>query len=426
MEGISPVRAVLVGLGHRTACYASYAKTNPEEMEIVGLADPDENRLKIFAKKWQIPAERCFKSAEHLASAEKFADIAINGTMDEVHVKTSIPLVRAGYHILLEKPIAPTLVELNELEKAVSKAGVDVVICHVLRYAPFYNSIKKRIVAGELGEIIHTHTSELVSYHHMSVAYVRGKWKRREVNPIMLAKCCHDLDLICWFNSGVSPKKVSSIGGRHFFTSKNAPENAGQNCFDCEIESTCNYSAKLHYLKNKWWSFYALAGEPSFEAGKFPDETVIENHLKKSDYGLCVWHSDNNVADRQSVLIEFEDGSLASHDLVTNSSRATRTIHIVGTKAEIVGDMVSGKYTIHRPASLSGQKHESEVIDTGMEGDLHGGGDLRLVKDFLAVVRGGEPSIATTSLEDSLNSHKIAYAADISMVESRILDFERK
>ncbi len=422
--GMVRVRAVLVGLGHRTACYASYALQHPDEMEVVGLADPDGDRLANFAEKYNIPSDKCFSSSQELAAIPRFGDIAINGTMDEAHVETTIPLVEAGYHVLLEKPIAPNSSELNLLDAAVTKAGVKVVICHVLRYAPFYNAIQQRIVAGDIGEIIHIHSTENVSYHHMAVAFVRGKWNRREVNPIMLAKCCHDLDLICWFNSGIKPTKISSMGGRHFFTTKNAPEGAGENCFDCEIERDCQYSAKRHYIDNDWWSFYALAGEKNYEQGEENDTKSSAIHIAATDYGRCVWHSENDVADRQSVIIEFENGSIASHDLVSNSSRATRRLQIVGTKGEIFGDMTSGQFTLWKPAATDGKEYTQEVVDTGVSEDMHGGGDLRLVQDFLSLVRGEQPSLATTSLSDSLNSHRIAYAADISMQESRIVDFD--
>lgn len=421
---VAAVRAVLVGLGHRTACYASYAEQNPDEMEIVGLADPNSMRLATFAEKWNIPDERCFSSAQELAAIPKFGDVAINGTMDEVHVETSIPLIEAGYHILLEKPIAPSPVELNLLNTAVEKSGVHVVICHVLRYAPFYNVIKQRIMSGDIGEIIHIHSTENVSYHHMAVAFVRGKWNRRETNPIMLAKCCHDLDLICWFNSGINPIKISSMGGRHFFSSKNKPDKSGENCFDCQIERECQHSAKRHYIDNNWWPFYSLSGEINYESGGEADEIASAKHISNNDYGRCVWHSDNNVADRQSVIVEFENGSIATHDLVTNSARGTRKIQITGTKGEIFGDMTTGVFTILKPAAVDGEEYHEEIVDVGVIDDLHGDGDLRLVQDFLNLVNGNTPSLATTTLIDSLNSHKIAYAADISMTESRFVNFD--
>ena len=219
-------RAVLVGLGHRTACYASYANQSDDELKIVAIADPDPIRRKAFQDKWELPIDACFEDAESLAKAAPVAEVAINGTMDEIHVDTTIPLLEAGYHVLLEKPIAPNKEELQRLSDAVDRTGKRVMICHVLRYAPFYIEIKRLVESGRLGELTHIHTTENVSYHHTVVAFVRGKWNRREVNPIMLAKCCHDLDLLCWFNSGIPPTAVASFGGRHIFTTENKPTAA--------------------------------------------------------------------------------------------------------------------------------------------------------------------------------------------------------
>ncbi|MBO58409.1 MAG: oxidoreductase [Euryarchaeota archaeon] len=421
---VAAVRAVLVGLGHRTASYASYSNHHPGELEIVGLVDPNQERLNIFAKKWDIPNERCFTSVNDLILQPALGEIAINGTMDGVHVETTIPLVESGYHVLLEKPIASSPDELFRLQEAVSQTGMKVVICHVLRYAPFYSAIKQKLLEGEIGEIMHIHSTENVSYHHAAVAFIRGKWNRREVNPIMLAKCCHDLDLLCWYKSGINPTKVSSMGGLHFFTLENAPENSGENCFDCEIERDCEYSARRHYIDNNLWSFYALAGEPNYERGDVTEESEAVTHISNNEYSRCVWKCDNDVADRQSVLIEFEDGSIATHDLVTNTAKATRKIQIVGTKGEISGDMTSGKFTIRKANSTNGSIYREEIVDSGVSGDLHGGGDLRLVKDFLSLIKEESPSPSTTILSDSINSHLIAYAADISMNESRFFMFD--
>ena len=418
------ITAVLVGLGHRSVGYAAYADANPDELRIVGVAEPDAVRRGRYAERFGVPSQRCFESAEDLAKQERFADVAINGTMDEIHVETTIPLLEAGYDVLLEKPIAPNHEKLRMLEDAVQRTGRKVVICHVLRYAPFYAAIKQRIVDGEIGDIMHIHTTENVSYHHMAVAFIRGKWNREEVNPMLLAKCCHDLDLICWMKSEIQPKKVASFGGRHFFNSDNAPEGSALRCVDCSIERDCEYSAIRHHVDNGMWSFYAMAGEESYERGEEVGTEARLAHVAGSDYGRCVWHCDNDVVDRQSVIIEFEDGCVATHDMVTNSARGTRRIQITGTKGEIYGDMMDGKFTISKPGAVAGTETIDEEIQIGLLGDLHGGGDLRLVADFLSVVRGEGGSISTTSLSDSINSHLIAYAADVAMREERVVSID--
>lgn len=415
------ITAVLVGLGHRGVGYATYADSHPNELQIVGIAEPDEVRRARYAARFGVPPENCFENAESLAAVQQFADIAINGTMDEIHIETTLPLLEAGYDVLLEKPIAPDAEQLGLLEAAVERTERRVVICHVLRYAPFYAAIKERVANGEIGEIMHIHTTENVSYHHMAVAFIRGKWRRQETNPMLLAKCCHDLDLICWMKTGIKPKKVASFGGRHFFTSDNAPEGSAPHCHDCSIERDCEYSAIRHHVDNGWWPFYALAGESDYEQGVEVGEDAMQSHVAGSDYGRCVWHCDNDVVDRQSVIIEFEDGCVATHDMVTNSADGTRRIQLTGTKGDIYGDMMEGRFTISKPGAVTGSESIVEEIQIGLEGDLHGGGDVRLVADFLSLIRGEGSSLSTTALSDSINSHLIAYAADTAMREERVV-----
>ncbi len=422
--GFTVITAVLVGLGHRSVGYASYADTHPDELQIVAVAEPDPVRRSRYAKRFGVDEDHCFENAEALAAAGKLGDVAINGTMDEIHIETTIPLLEAGYDVLLEKPIAPTKEELRRLEMVVKKTGRKVVICHVLRYAPFYVAIKERLESGEIGEIMHIHSTENVSYHHMAVAFVRGKWNREEINPMLLAKCCHDLDLICWMKTGIQPKKVASFGGRHFFTSENAPEGAAANCIDCGIERGCDYSALRHHVDNGWWPFYALAGEANYESGSEVSDEEKREHVSVSEYGRCVWHCDNNVVDRQSVIIEFDDGCVATHDMVTNSAKGVRRIQITGTKGEIYGDMIAGTFVVSKPGAIEGTEALVEEVNVDLKDDHHGGGDQRLVADFLSVIRGDGGSISTTSLSDSINSHLIAYAADLAMREERVVSID--
>ena len=418
------VSAVLVGLGHRSVGYATYADSHPDELEIVGIAEPDDVRRGRYAERFGVSPENCVVDAESLAAAPRMADVAINGTMDEIHVETTVPLLEAGYDVLLEKPIAPDEEQLRLLEDAVGRTGRKVVICHVLRYAPFYAAIKDRIANGEIGDIMHIHTTENVSYHHMAVAFIRGKWRREETNPMLLAKCCHDLDLICWMKSGIKPRKVASFGGLHFCTKQNAPEGSAERCGDCSIERECEYSAIRHHVENGWWSFYALAGQSGHELGVEIGDEQKQAHVTTSDYGRCVWHCDNDVVDRQSVIIEFEDGCVATHDMVTNSAAGTRRIQITGTRGEIHGDMVEGKFTISRPGAVAGTETILEEVQLDVQDDLHGGGDLRLVADFLSFFRGDGGSLSTTSLADSINSHLIADAADEAMREERVVTID--
>ncbi|HOP11219.1 MAG TPA: Gfo/Idh/MocA family oxidoreductase, partial [Oscillospiraceae bacterium] len=133
-----PLTAIIIGAGHRSLTYASYAQEAPEKLKIVGVADPNPLRRAQVQKLYNLPNEALFESAEALATVPRFADAVINGTMDQQHVATSLPLLRAGYHMLLEKPFAIDEAEMWKLVQAAQENKRLVMICHVLRYAPFY------------------------------------------------------------------------------------------------------------------------------------------------------------------------------------------------------------------------------------------------------------------------------------------------
>lgn len=423
------ITAIIVGAGHRALCYAKYARKCPDKLKIVGIADPNKMRREQTKKEFGFSDENCFESAEKLAEKEKFADAIINGTMDHQHVPTSIPLLEKGYDILLEKPIAISNEELDDFATVVKNTGRKVMICHVLRYVPFYVKMKEYVMSGKLGKIFNIQTAEHVSYHHMANCFIRGKWNRKDAggSSILMAKCCHDLDLITWFMSGVAPLKVTSFGGLHYFNRENAPKDSGEYCLlDCPIEEKCLYSnRKINLDHPNRWSFYVWADyEHLGETTLSQKESFLKD--KSNPYSKCVWKSDNDVADRQSVMIEFADGTTATHNLVCGTSRAMRKIHIIGSEGELQGILDDNKFVIRHFDTRPEHEYIETEHDLNFEGDMsgafggHGGGDLRLVADFVSVLSGNKPSISCTSLNDSLNGHKIGFYADKSMAENSI------
>ena len=411
------ITAVIVGAGHRGIGYAEYALRNPEKFKIVGVADPDDTRREAACRLHNIPEANAFRSVEELTAGSKIADTVINGTMEHLHVSTTIPLLKAGYDVLLEKPITSSKEELLNLLSTAKETGQKLMICHVLRYAPFYTEIRRLINNGELGEIFNIQTAEHVSYHHASVGYIRGKWNRKDIcgSSMLLAKCCHDLDLIVWLKSGAAPRAVSSFGGLNYFKPEKAPEGAGTRCLvDCKIEKECLYSAKkLHLDHPQRWHFYVWN---TIDVKDIPGPAEREKALKTTNpHGRCVWKCDNDVVDHQSVVIQFSDGSTATHNMVSGTSKPGRYIHIVGSKGEIRGYMEEEAFTITRPDTSPGHQSSEEVVKFDVGGDMHGGGDLKLVEDFVNIVNGGEKSLSTTSIEDSIYGHLAVYAADEAM-----------
>jgi predicted dehydrogenase len=332
--------------------------------------------------------------------------------------------------MLLEKPFATYEGEMWDLVRAARKHDRKVVICHVLRFTPFYRAIRQQVLDGVVGDILSVETIEHVSYHHMAVGYIRGKWSKKSYchSSMLMAKCCHDLDMIAWMKGGTSPVSVASFGSNMQFRPEKAPAGAGTRCLvDCPIEAECLYSARKHYIDHpRRWSFYV------WESLEHIAEPTIEDKIRSLEtdnpYGRCVWKCDMDVVDHQAVAIEFSDGSTATHNMVGGSSRPSRAIHLVGTVGEIQGVFEDQRFVVRHIDPRTGHEYSEEVVDLTVGGDMHGafgghgGGDMRLVADWLRVMRGEQPSISTTALDDSIAGHLIGFCADRAMASRSVVD----
>jgi len=425
-KGQEPLKVALVGAGNRGTVYSDYALNEPEKMKIEAVVEPDEYRRMFAAKRYGVSESNCFESVQEFLNKDIKIDAIINATMDRDHIRTALPLLKAGFDMLLEKPICLDRNDLFKLYECALKYDRKIMICHVLRYAPFYVEIKKRVLNGDLGDIVNIQTEENVSYHHFATSFIRGKWSNSDIcgSKIIMQKCCHDLDLITWLKSGVAPKYVGSFGGLKKYKPENAPAGSGLRCLsDCKIESTCPYSAKKLYMDCGYWDHYAWTSIEHL-GDKITDDVKIESLKKDNPYGRCVWHCDNNVEDHQAVIVEFEDGSTATHSLNGGVPKPCRTIHITGTKGELLGTMDDACIEIRysEPGKENGYSIEKNKLD--IKRDMHGGGDLRLVADFVCAINGQAPSISSTNLKDSIYGHLIGFSAIDAMEERRIVEIK--
>lgn len=414
----NPIQIIIVGMGERAAIYAQEALTHPDLFQVVGVADISSERVRLARELFSIPKEHCFSSAEELAVHPKFADAVINGTMDRQHVSTSLPLLRRGYDILLEKPFAINQEEADELLRCVHETGRHVMVCHVLRYAPFYRKIKETIQDGGIGKIINIQMAEQVSYFHESVSYVRGKYASPALcgSGMLLSKCSHDLDVMAWLMSGTKPVSVSSVGSVFQFTPEMAPPAAGTHCFlDCPVERECVYSAKRLYVEHpqRWanniWHECGCAGCSETDRVRILPE-------KDNPYSRCVYRCDLQIVDHQSVLVCFADGATGTFSMTGGAAASGRHIHITGTKGEITGTFEEQRFTISRIAPEADGGMISRVIDVSAEqqGSAHGGGDQAIVMDFAALLTGARVSSCCTTLDDSMTGHQLVFLAEES------------
>lgn len=299
------IKCLIVGCGHRSRLYAENAMKISKDFEIVGIVDPDEHILNLYADKYRVPKNMRFKNIDEVLKLGKIADCVINGTMDKLHISTSIPFLEQGYDMLLEKPITNNAQDLMRLKKVADEHHNKVMICHVLRYSPFYRKAKEIINSGKIGEIVHIQTNERVGVAHNCISYIRGKWNNEEEcgSSFMLAKCCHDIDIICWLNNATKPVRVSSFGGRNFIIPEKAPKESGTRCLvDCPLVDSCQYSAKLMLLENDYLVSYPwqCTGKEYFELTKEEKEESLKTN---NPHGVCAWKTNADIVDHQTVIL---------------------------------------------------------------------------------------------------------------------------
>ena len=408
------VTVAIAGLGGRGKdTYAKCAKLFPEKMEIVAIADPIQEKREEVAKEYQIPRERCYTSVEDMLKEERLADVLFLCTQDKQHVPQAIPALRKGYHLLLEKPISPNLDECREILKVAGECKRQVVVCHVLRYTPFYGKLKELIDAGTIGDIVSVQAIENVGYYHQAHSFVRGNWRREEeTSPMILAKCCHDMDVYLWL-TGKRCESVSSFGSTYYFKSSMAPEGAAKRCLGgCKVKDQCPYDAEKIYITSTETG--VASGDDHWVQLVTVNPTLerVKKALEEGPYGRCVFHCDNDVVDHQVVNMNMEDGTTINFTMCAFTKEISRQAKFMGTLGEIRADMEKNVIEVTRFGS------ETEVIDvTKLAEDFsgHGGGDNQMILELLDMIANGTgPSGRTTSLDVSVESHYVALAAEKS------------
>lgn len=338
-----PITFLVLGAGNRGSVYAGYAKKYPDCMKIVGVADKNQLRLKSMAEDHDVPEENRFTDWKEALNKTKFADAVIISLPDNLHYDPCMKALSMGYHILLEKPIAPTEKECTDIRDLAIKKNAIVGVCHVLRYAPYFIALKQIIDSGDIGQLISIQHLEPIQYAHMAHSYVRGNWHNsKETTPIILAKSCHDLDIIRWL-VGSPCKSISAYGSLTYFKRKNMPQGATERCLDCPHENECPYSALDIYLKKRKHIYaFDLPKERSLQ------NEAIRKVIRTTDYGRCVFQMDNDQCDHYVTSMEFENGVTANFSMEAFMAKGGRRTQIMGTKGEIVGDMTTFTVTDFR------------------------------------------------------------------------------
>ncbi|GAA4515051.1 Gfo/Idh/MocA family oxidoreductase [Actinoallomurus oryzae] len=401
-----PVTLAVAGAGIRGRSYARHAAAGGHA-RLVAVAEPDESRRTAIAAEHGLPPENVFTDWRDLAARPRLADAVIVATQDAQHVEPAVAFADLGYHLLLEKPMAPTEAGSRKIAEAAERSGVMLAVCHVMRYSAYTRALKDLLDRRRIGDVVNVQHLEPVGWWHFAHSFVRGNWRSEVLSsPMLLAKCCHDVDWLAHI-IGRPARRVSSFGGLTHFRPENRPAGAADRCLDCAVEPGCPYSAPRIYFR--------LAGAP--ERGDWPHTALtadtspegVREALRTGPYGRCVYTGDNDVADQQVVMIEYEGGVTASLTVTAFTPMSSRRTRVFGTRGAIEGD--GQRLTVH---DFVTGRHET--VETGDDKAVldggHGDADQALVAAFVAALAAGDPAPLLTDARASLDSHRLVWAAE--------------
>ena len=410
----APVTIVAIGAGNRANKYLEYAVRHPERLKLVGVVEINEIRRRTTAEKFGLAPEQCFADYGSFFENPLPADAVLIATPENEHFQPCMQAIEAGYNVLLEKPIAQTLAECCRIEEAARRKGVIVGVCHVLRYHPYFLRIKEIVDSGELGEIISISHLVAVGLDRTTHGFVRGMWRREEItNPMLISKCCHDIDFLLWLTEARC-RKLSSFGSLRWFRAENAPAQSTARCIDCPVEKQCPYSAvDLYYNRRDWISNFDIP------AGATLDEVILRE-LRSGDYGRCVFRCDNDVVDHQIVSMEMDNAVTISFSMDAFTLGDQRETHIRLTHGEIDGD----ERTLRVRKFRGGEERVYDFSDM-LDKPFHAGSDLRLIEDFVDTLSRREHRFRT-AIANSVESHRICFEAERSRLAGQTVTLENR
>ena len=420
---MKPLTVIILGAGDRGTIYARIMSQMPEKFRVVAVADPQKGHRDRVKELCSLPEEVCYHSWESILQQPKIADLAVIATMDWDHYAPAMQAIELGYHLLLEKPAAPTVQECVDIVHAAEEKGVSILVCHVLRYTPFYGRIKQLLDSDAVGKIVSVIAVEAVGNVHQSHSFVRGNWHSEgESTPMLLQKSCHDMDILQWL-IGKPCKKIQSFGALTYFRPENAPEGAPIRCAEggCPIADTCPYNCiKLYYddKENDWFRGAATNG---ISAAAKPTDAEVLQALQTTDYGLCVFRANNDVVDHQIVNMEFADQITVSFSMNAFNAGG-RYIRIFGTKGELYANMSDSEITVYTFADR--KRFTVPVNEENSDLSGHGGGDTGIIRELYDYLNGNYTGYRAADIATSVKNHLLCFAAEESRHKNTVVDLD--
>jgi Predicted dehydrogenases and related proteins len=379
------VKFGIIGLGNRGYKYALRTIQAHKDVEIKMVCDALGHHFDLFPGVLNTTDYR-----EVLANPE--VDAIFIATPDDTHAEIILAAIEADKHILCEKPLEISDERITLIEEKLQGYNKVFEVGYVLRYARTFSRVKDFLTSGIIGRVIMADVIDHIQYG--GYAYFHDWHRTRaKATSLLLQKATHSLDLINWYLDS-DPKNVVAFGDLAVFGEVGAIEKFGRpvpdtlHCHECEIRDVCEESIQnLAKEKNINWS------------DNWPDS--------------CVFNSEIDVDDHQTVMIRYENGAKATYQLCQFAAYYKREFHFFGTKGELYFDDVTNQIVIHDRLKAETLTYDNQHLEQQMEP-----GDEEQLADFLAAINTGKSPVS--NLTSSVQAGRLALAAQRSIDQETI------
>jgi predicted dehydrogenase len=357
---MSKVRIAVIGLGGRGRYFASAFDAHPRA-ELVAVADPSDKPLGLLKHQYGDRVRYYQDYHEMLKSPD--VDAVVVASNDKSHCENAVAVFEANKHCLLEKPMAQSVEECDEIIKAWKSTDRLFMIGLELRHCSLFTRMRELLDEGRIGEVIMGQALDNVSVGGQY--FYHNDMRRKDyVRSLLLQKGTHTIDLLNWFMGG-NPTKVYASGGLDFYGSARRSESNDKRCRDCT--ERCEY-----FIKH--------------------DRFVMDYGAVVETNDLCVWAKECDVPDNSMLLIDYANGHRGQYAECHFTPEYTREFTLFGTEGKMYG-FFNNECNFLIRCTYRNTDHIDEWRPASAGGG-HGGGDRLIMEHFLDCVQKGEAPLA--------------------------------
>jgi UDP-N-acetyl-2-amino-2-deoxyglucuronate dehydrogenase len=295
------LKFVLIGAGRIGYRHAEYIR---KYGSLVAVCDIDHKRAEETGREFGCPF---YVSIDDLLKNHREAEIASICTPNGLHAQQTIKCLRAGLHVLCEKPMALTVYDCGEMIKEAERANKRLFIVKQNRFNPPVEAVKKVMDEGRLGKI---YSVQLSCFWNRNDAYYKNSWKgTKEMDGgTLYTQFSHFIDLLYWMIGDV--KEVHSIIGNFNHKGKIEFEDTGVVAFQFYNGAigTINYTVNS-FQKNMEGSLTIFGEKGTVKiGGQYLNELEYQNIEGFEITNLPAGNPPNNYGAYQ--------GSMSNHDMV--------------------------------------------------------------------------------------------------------------